>query len=146
MFRQLSVKVVSKNILLVLTGMVLAALLMSSSLFTSPTASAKTMATSSTLEQNSPDGQNWITCVPVAVANFDNRVHVRCAAPVGNIHFFAAPTSNYAYAARVLSTLSAAQVAGRTLDILYDPDDISGESFGCGALDCRRIIAVGFGQ
>jgi hypothetical protein len=88
----------------------------------------------------------WISCVPVQVMNYRSRVHVKCAAPVGGISYFAASTSDSAFAARTLSTISTAQVAGRTLTILYDPADASGTTIGCQANDCRLIQAVGFGQ
>ena len=146
MFGNVSVKAVAKNVLLLVIGAVLGALLMSGRPFVSQTASADTQTAPSLIGQTSPEGETWIACVPIGVANFHNRVHVQCAAPVGNISYFAAPTNNPAHVARVLSTISAAQVAGRTLDILYDPDDTSGTSVGCLAADCRLIVAVGFGQ
>jgi hypothetical protein len=89
---------------------------------------------------------NDISCTPVEVAAFKERVHVKCAAAVGGILYFAAPTSDVAHAARILSLISTAQVAGRTLGIKYDPADTKGSSFGCGKSDCRTIIAVSFGQ
>lgn len=146
MFRKISNNSVIKNSLLIVLGIIIGAVLLGERPFPSQTASADTETNIAPLEQNSPTGQTWITCVPSDIANFDNRVHVRCAAPVGNIWYFAAPTNNAAHAARVLSTLSAAQIAGRTLDILYDPDDTSGNAYGCLAADCRLIVAVGFGQ
>ena len=89
----------------------------------------------------------WANCVPTEVIAFSNRIHVRCAAAVGGgIRFFAVPTSNAPHAARVQSMLTTAQVAGRTLRILYEPGNTSGSSFGCGPQDCRQISAVGFGQ
>lgn len=95
---------------------------------------------------NSTVDATWVSCIPASVATFEDRVHVECAASIAGIRFFAAPTNNPAHAARVLSTLSAAQVAGRTLSILYDPSDTSGSKFNCQESDCRTIIAVGFGQ
>ena len=86
-----------------------------------------------------------ISCTPVEVVTFQVRVHVRCAASIGGITFFAAATNDAAYAARVLSVITAAQVAGRTLIILYDPADQSGASVGCLTSDCRLIRGVGFG-
>ena len=88
----------------------------------------------------------WISCTPVEIATHPTRVHVRCAAAVGGITFFAAATQDTAYAARVLSVVTAAQVAGRTLNILYDPADQSGAAIGCLTTDCRLIRAVGFGR
>jgi hypothetical protein len=89
-----------------------------------------------------------ISCTPVQVAVFTNapRLHVRCAASVGGINFFALSTANAPLAARVLSILTTAQVAGRTLGIRYDPADTSGTSIGCQANDCRLIVEAWFGQ
>ncbi len=99
----------------------------------------------------SPTSEISIFCTPVGVMTFENesgfpRLHVQCAAAVGGIRYFAASTANAARAARILSTISAAQIAGRTLIIRYDPDDTSGTAIGCNESDCRLILAVGFGQ
>jgi hypothetical protein len=89
-----------------------------------------------------------VSCVPIQVAVFTNapRLHVRCAASVGGIIYFALSTADSPLAARVLSILTTAQVAGRTLGIRYDPADTSGTSIGCQANDCRLIDEVWFGQ
>ena len=89
--------------------------------------------------------ETWTSCTPVGIATYQTRVHVRCAAAVGGITFFAAATQDAAYAARVLSVVTAAQVAGRTLNILFDPADQSGAAIGCLTTDCRLIRAAGFG-
>ena len=65
---------------------------------------------------------------------------------IGGIFFFAVSTQDAQFAARVLSVITTAQVAGRTLTILYDPADLSGAAIGCQNNDCRLIRAVGFGQ
>ena len=87
-------------------------------------------------------------CTPtqVLVWTVAPRLHVRCAAAVGGISYFALSTADAAQAARVLTILTAAQVAGRTLVIRYDPADLSGAAIGCLTSDCRLIQAVGFGQ
>lgn len=90
--------------------------------------------------------QTWTSCVPVEIMNYRGRIHVKCASAIGGIIYFAAPTSDSAFVARTLSVLSTAQVAGRTLTILYDPADQSGASIGCQVNDCRLILAAGFGQ
>jgi hypothetical protein len=90
--------------------------------------------------------ETWVSCTPAAIATYQGRLHVRCTAAIGGITFFAASTQDAAFAARVLSVITAAQVAGRTLSILYDPADLSGASIGCATNDCRLIRAVGFGQ
>lgn len=135
-----------KDLLLVAAGAALALLLTGGQAFAPQAAKADNPGTPLLFQQNSPQVETWTTYTPVAVGVFADRVHVQCAAAVGGIHFFAAATNNPAHAARVLSTLSAAQIAGRTLSILYDTTDTSGEDFGCWAADCRRIIGVGFGQ
>jgi hypothetical protein len=94
----------------------------------------------------SPGALPWAICTPADVAIYSERLHVKCTAEVGGIWYFAAPTSNAAHAARVLSLLSTAHAAGRTLDILYDPDDLSGAAIGCQTSDCRLIIAASFRQ
>jgi hypothetical protein len=87
----------------------------------------------------------WTSCTPVGVVAYARRVHVQCSAPVSGVSYFAASTADPSNAARVLSLISTAQVAGRTLSILYDPADTSGTAIGCQASDCRLIQAVGFG-
>jgi hypothetical protein len=94
-----------------------------------------------------------ISCVPTEVLVFAYRngnplrLHVRCASAVAGISFFALPTADAPVAARILSILTTAQVAGKTLGIRYDPADTSGEkSIGCLASDCRLIRAVWIGQ
>ena len=85
-------------------------------------------------------------CTPVQVVEWGVRVHVKCSAAVGGVVYFATPTSDAQRAARVLSVISTALVAGRTLVINFDPADPSGAVFGCAASDCRVIRAIGFGQ
>jgi len=99
-----------------------------------------------TLVARAEAAETWISCTPAAIATYQVRVHVRCTAAVGGISFFAVSTQDAANAARVLSVITAAQVAGRTLSILYDPADLSGAAIGCATNDCRLIRAVGFGQ
>ena len=86
------------------------------------------------------------SCTPTQVVEWGTRVHVRCAAAVGGVSYFALSTSEPHRAARVLSLASTALVAGRTLIINFDPADLSGASFGCQTNDCRVIRAIGFGQ
>ena len=89
-----------------------------------------------------------VACTPDEVVVFTTapRLHVRCAAPVGNIRYFALATTDQAQAARVLSVINTALVAGRTLSIRYDPVDLSGASIGCLNSDCRLIRSIGFGK
>ena len=89
-----------------------------------------------------PNAATWVTCTPNNVAAFSNRIHVRCNESYSGIRYFAYPTTNAAAAARYLSLLASAQVAGHTLSILYDPADTSGPAYGCLAGDCRPIQGV----
>lgn len=88
----------------------------------------------------------WVQCVPIEVMNYHSRIHIKCASAIGGITYFAASTSDKAFVNRTLSILSTAQVAGRTLNILYDPANRSGASIGCQVNDCRLIQAAGFGK
>jgi hypothetical protein len=86
-----------------------------------------------------------VTCTPNQVGVFSNRVFVRCSgAAGGGITYFAFATSDAPAAARVLSILSTAHVAGRTLGISYEPNDTSGAAIGCPPNDCRLISGVWF--
>ncbi len=89
-----------------------------------------------------PNAATWVTCTPNNVAAYSNRIHVLCNESYSGIHYFAYPTTNAAAAARYLSLLTSAKVAGHTLRILYDPADTSGPAYGCAASDCRPIQAV----
>ena len=86
------------------------------------------------------------SCVPTQVAVFINRIHVRCTAAVGGIQYFALGTTDQAFSSRVLTILTTAQVAGRTIGIDFEPSDTTGSSFGCRPADCRIIRGVWFGQ
>lgn len=88
--------------------------------------------------------QTTHSCKSVDVTTFPERVHVRCStAASGGIIFFATPTANNENAARILSTLLAGHIAGKTLVIGYDTTDTSGTAFGCAQNDCRRLLYVG---
>ncbi len=92
-------------------------------------------------------GLEWTLCNPTRVGVFPERIHVRCAeAAGGNIYFFALSTVDASHTARILSILSTALAAGRTLEILYDPADTSGTTIHCQENDCRLIVAVQFWQ
>ncbi len=85
-----------------------------------------------------------VACTPSNVIVFSNRVHIRCEETFGGIRFFAAPTSNAAHVSRILSVITTATVAGRTVVVFYDPANTSGTAIGCAASDCRLIDAIGF--
>ena len=91
-------------------------------------------------------GATWVSCTPTEVAVFDNRIHIRCNESYSGIQFFAIATGDAASSARFLSLLTTAQVAGRTLSLLYDPADTSGDTWGCVEVDCRPLQAAAFGQ
>jgi hypothetical protein len=38
-----------------------------------------------------------------------------------------------------LSTLTSAKLGNRPVEIYYDPNDTSGNNWGCGSANCRRI-------
>ena len=85
----------------------------------------------------------WVTCTPTESMTYSQRIHVRCASAVGGITFFASGTTDEASAARALSVINTALVAGRSVSVLYDPADTRGTTIGCLAADCRLIQAVG---
>jgi len=89
------------------------------------------------------DTADWYVCDPWKVATYSSRVHVECFVADGVIKYFAAPTSDYKNAARVLSLALTAQAAGSQVEILYDPaDDTSGVPYGCLAGNCRPILGI----
>jgi hypothetical protein len=85
----------------------------------------------------------WITCTPTESITGSQRIHVKCASAVGGIIFFALGVNDEAAAARALSVINTALVAGRGLTLLYDPADTNGTAIGCLASDCRMIQAIG---
>ena len=85
----------------------------------------------------------WISCTPTQSMVYSNRVHVKCATAVNGIYYFAASTSDANFATRILTTANTGVVSGRTLNVLYDPADLSGSAIGCANSDCRLISAIG---
>jgi hypothetical protein len=83
------------------------------------------------------------SCTPFDVGVFIARVHVRCTTSVnvnGNIvWWWAYPTSDSAGASRFLSLFETAKATATNVTIYYDPNDLTGNTFGCGNADCRRI-------
>lgn len=84
------------------------------------------------------------SCTPLNTAVFSSRVHIKCEESVAGIQYFALSTSDAAQAARVLSTISTATVAGRPVFVHYNPSDTSGAAIGCQVSDCRLIEGIGF--
>lgn len=86
-------------------------------------------------------------CNPIqtlAFANADKRVHVLCSQSISGVKYFALKPDDANLVSRVLSIISTAQVAGRTLVISYDPNPVSGAGGNCNPADCRWILAIGF--
>jgi hypothetical protein len=69
---------------------------------------------------------------------------VKCESPVdGKFTYFAASaTSDPRFAARALSIVEAAQLGDKYLNVLFDPNDQSGQAYGCALVDCRPLLAV----
>ncbi len=85
----------------------------------------------------------WVNCSAANVGVFKSRIHVKCNESYSGISYFAYPTSDAASAARFLSILSAANLSGRTIQVLYNPADFtSATSYGCMAGDCRPFTAL----
>lgn len=81
-------------------------------------------------------------CTPSTVAEFPDRIHVRCSAPVSGIWYFAVATSNASRAAHALSLFSIALASGHDLRIYYNPASTSGPAVGCQLADCRLADGV----
>src|SRR5262245_16400101 len=81
-------------------------------------------------------------CMVYYVTSYQERVHLRCKENVEGINFFAVPTSDPHWAARVLDIGLAAVTSKRWVIIGFDLDDTSGTSFGCQANDCRVIHSI----
>ena len=147
MFREkLSIVFAVRNIALILLGMLIAVLGQSAitPVATAHIAQDETHAAGSTSQASA--SSTWVSCVPVEIVTFSSRVHVQCQTAIGGVSYFAASTADAANVARVLSVITAAQVAGRTLTVFYDQADTSGIAIGCLAADCRLIQSIGFGQ
>lgn len=89
------------------------------------------------------------TCVIAAVQlvavsqSGEPRVAVRCNASTnGGIQWFSFRTADDPDHARMLlSMLTAAKIAGRTIKLGFDPMDTTGMTWGCG-YDCRPMLQV----
>jgi hypothetical protein len=135
-----------RNIALILLGMLIAALAQSAMTPVATAHNTQDELNASGSTSQASVASTWVSCVPVGIVTYAVRVHVQCQTAISGVSYFAASTADAANVARVLSVISAAQVAGRTLAVLYDPADTSGAAIGCQAADCRLIQAVGFGQ
>jgi hypothetical protein len=81
----------------------------------------------------------WFTCQPSAVAFYPkSRLHVKCSNPQNGIEYFAMKAKGKD-AAMMLPLLTEAFSGGLNVAVLYDPNDLSGEKFGCLNADCRVL-------
>ena len=150
MMKKDSVKRIVKNVALILLGVLISAALLASNTVGGAALPQGAGAAAQgavpevqlgSFAASSPDAV-WTNCTPANVASYTTRVHVKCTASVGGIWYFAVATDNPAHVARILSVLSTAKVAGRTLSILYEPGSTSDLPPGCAASDCRTLLAA----
>jgi hypothetical protein len=105
-------------------------------------------------ETNAAETGCW--CNPVHPAIFANRIHVRCNASTSGddcgsrypkINYFAFPTSKPIYKDMWMLFVAYGSSAPndsptRPVWIHFDPDDTSGQAWGCLATNCRTISWV----
>jgi hypothetical protein len=85
----------------------------------------------------------WYPCTIENVAAYPERIHVMCVPEVTTgVSYLAAPTTDAAHAARLLSLLSTALVTGRPLQVLFDVEDTDHLPPGCAVGDCRLLLAA----
>lgn len=99
---------------------------------------------------------DWFACNNVIdVAVFDNRVHVHCAAttPLNGqpalpaaIRWFATSTVDSSSSSRYLSLFQTSLLSGKVLDLYLNPDNLTGDAWGCNAGDCRTIAGAKVNQ
>jgi hypothetical protein len=78
-------------------------------------------------------------CTPSGAGIFPKkRIHIRCSNPQSGISYFAL-SSKSKEAASMSAMFTTAVAQGRTVDISYDPADLSGVKIGCGNADCRLL-------
>ena len=87
-----------------------------------------------------------VRCQPDEVAVLRNLVQVRCEVPIGGISYFAVPIFDAEHATRMLHLMSTALVAGRSMQLTYEPSDVSGGEFGCAPNNCRYLRGAAFGK
>lgn len=86
--------------------------------------------------------QNFFMCSAQEAAVIPgSRIHVLCNPGDGQIAFFALSVAN-PDVSRVLSSAQTAVVARRPIQIMYNPNDLSGAAIGCLALNCRLIQGI----
>jgi hypothetical protein len=68
------------------------------------------------------------------------RISMRCASPApGGIVFFDMSLKNKVEAPLAIQVMTAAVTQNKDVQVVYDPDDLSGEKIGCNAMNCRLI-------
>jgi hypothetical protein len=114
-----------------------------------------TITTHATAQQapEVPTALYWYQCnAPNHIGLFSDRLHIFCqtTAPIAGapaldsaIFWFAYPTSpDSAGASRFMSLLQTSVITSRLIWLQVDPSDTSGNSFGCGGANCRRIYGM----
>lgn len=94
----------------------------------------------------------WVTCTPVEVAEFDiinnpstgpdSRIHVMCKETYAWGRYFGLPPWKPALASGLIEMATEAMYRGKSMQVLYDPDDLTGPSFGCSRSNCRPLKGV----
>ena len=86
-------------------------------------------------------------CTLKGVAVYGNHIHCECTTttPDGSntIRFFAVSTADAKLADRLLTIGTTALVSGRRFIAGFTNGDVSGNSFGCYAKDCRKLTYFG---
>jgi hypothetical protein len=85
------------------------------------------------------------TCLPVEVTTTKDRVQIKCKIPLqapAGLQFFAVGADDPAFASRVMKLAATAQIANAQIQIVFNPNDLSGERIGCPANTCRVIQAI----
>jgi len=134
--------------LLVEAGLILCVLVLLISSSTPTQAAPAALA----LKPASPQAANyWYTCSGIVdVSVFTNRVHVQCTAALPlpgspvmtGITYFAVSSADSTSSSRFLSLFQTALLSGKVLDVLVDPTDTSGDSWGCLAANCRILVGA----
>jgi hypothetical protein len=110
-------------------------------------ASMATIAVAAMLSAGSaPANAAIVKCQPDEVAVWPNRIHLRCETAIAGVSYFAVPVTDAAHAARMLSLMSTALAAGRSMLVIYEPSDTSGAAIGCPANNCRLLQGASFGK
>ena len=92
--------------------------------------------------QSAKAGDMWVSCKPVESAAFPQGMRVKCDKRVGgHFWFFASDGGDPHFTALALSVVEAAELAGKSINIFFDPLD-AWAGLGCTQTDCRRLKIV----